>query len=239
MGGGFQPLSWWAQQGYDVEAVEARGEQKSHDVFGTVYYVGIERDKVKQTIHSQLLSLEQQVKKRGPKQKNLQLQAGEARTALPGVKEAVPESTAAEESASAAPSALKGAEAEEPSGADYSLGLDKELEFLLEAEIEPCGDNAKRSGCKRKHVDKEAKQAARQEAKAAAKAKAAALQQAVDTCKTWLEAASQCAGGRSKAALDFDAALLKLRLKAWSDLATRLRKDAPKKAGRKAAKGGA
>ncbi|CAE7364132.1 unnamed protein product, partial [Symbiodinium pilosum] len=58
----------------------------------------------------------------------------------------------------------------------------------------------------------------------------AAPQQAVDTCKTWLEAASQCAGGRSKAALDFDAALLKLRLKAWSDLATRLRKDAPKKA---------
>ena len=59
-------------------------------------------------------------------------------------------------------------------------------------------------------------------------------------CKTWLEAASQCAGGRRKAALDFDAALLKMRLKAWGDLATRLPKDAPKKkAGRKAAEGGA
>ena len=80
--GGFQPLSWWAQQGYDMEAVEAHGEQKSHDVFGAVYYAGIEhksKDKVKETIHSQLLSLERQVKKRAPKQKNLQLQAGEAR----------------------------------------------------------------------------------------------------------------------------------------------------------------
>ncbi|CAE7436214.1 unnamed protein product, partial [Symbiodinium pilosum] len=54
VGGGFQPLLWWAQQGYDVEAVEAYGEQKSHDVFGAVYYVGIEhksKDKIKDTIH--------------------------------------------------------------------------------------------------------------------------------------------------------------------------------------------
>ncbi|CAE7527906.1 unnamed protein product, partial [Symbiodinium pilosum] len=113
VGGGFQPLSWWAQHRYDVEAVEVHGEQKSHDVFGAVYYVGIEhksKDKVKETIHSQLLSLERQVKKRAAAPK-------------------APESTAAKESTSAA---LKSAEGEERSGADYSLDLDKELEALLE-----------------------------------------------------------------------------------------------------------
>ena len=72
--GGYQPLSWWAQQGYDVEAVEKQGDRKDHDVFGAAYYVPIEyksKDKVKETIHQQLLQLERQVKKRSQKQARL------------------------------------------------------------------------------------------------------------------------------------------------------------------------
>ena len=297
MGGGFQPLSWWAQQGYDVEAVEARGEQKPHDVFGTVYYVGIEhksKDTVRDTIHSQLLSLERRVKKRKPKQAKIGDTQAPPAAAPPQAAASAP---MALENASASANAADGAEPLASSEQKEDLDFEKDLEALLEAEMEdvdlseeePSDADANPTGPKRKRGSgKEQTRAARAAAKAAAKAKAAAdrqdkkdaanalrvaaaavpkltallgrlddcqqrlqklqptptqekaLQEAAGTCRAWLEAASQCAGGKRRSSLDFDLPVLKLRLKTWGDLVAALRKGAPKRAAaKKAAKGGA
>ena len=238
--------------------------------FGAVYYVPIEyksKDKVKETIHQQLLQLERQVKKRSQKQARL---ADEAAPTTAPAPVAYGPDKAAEQVAGPQP-------------------LEKDLEALLEDEMdmldlsdeEDKNEPAeKQSGRKRKMAqgtDKEARAAARTAAKAQAAAERQEKKEAAVALRTASAALPKlssaharleetlrrapklhptpaqqadldeaectcrtlCAGGRRKSNLEFDSAALKEKLKTWTALLAGIRKTAPKASARQTAKGGA
>ena len=131
VGGGFQPLSWWAQHRYDVEAVLSIMWASSTRA----------RTRSRKPSTRNCFPLSGRSRSVPPSRKTCSSSWG-SRASLPAEAAApkAPESTAA-----------KNAEVEERSGADYSLDLDKELEALLEVELEdmdlsedePCAGNGK------------------------------------------------------------------------------------------------
>ena len=66
-GGTYQPLSWWAKQGYDAARVEKHGVQMSHECFGTVYRVDlvtVSESHATEQAEQTLVELEQRVSRK-------------------------------------------------------------------------------------------------------------------------------------------------------------------------------
>lgn len=67
VGGGYQPLSYWANLGYDTDKIEECAPREEHDFLGTTYLVPIKHTSVaekKKRVEQTLVECERNVKKR-------------------------------------------------------------------------------------------------------------------------------------------------------------------------------
>ena len=67
VGGGYQPLSYWANPGYDTDKIEESAPREEHEFLGTTYLVPIKHTSVaekKKRVERTLVECERNVKKR-------------------------------------------------------------------------------------------------------------------------------------------------------------------------------